>query len=97
MGQRVWRTGSHEECSMRIAPEHYRRTSRECIDTIRGALTQEEFMGFCIGNALKYICRYRYKGDPVGDLNKAADYIGILKDEIVLTPRGKHGKGEITE
>lgn len=79
---------------MRIAPDHYRRTSRECIDTIRGAMSHDEFVGFCIGNAIKYLSRYKYKGDAVGDLDKAVDYIRFVRDDIVLH---QDGKGEITE
>ena len=30
--------------------------------------------GFCVGNALKYICRHQHKGDPIGDLRKALWY-----------------------
>jgi hypothetical protein len=30
---------------------------------------------FNIGNALKYIARHKYKGDPAGDLTKAIYYI----------------------
>jgi hypothetical protein len=44
------------------APPHYRQGDIECIDAIRAALTEEEFRGYCKGNALKYIWRERHKG-----------------------------------
>lgn len=34
-------------------------------------------LGFCEGNAVKYLCRYRQKGG-VEDLHKAKHYIEIL-------------------
>lgn len=32
-------------------------------------------LDFCLGNALKYIARYQYKGTPTQDLQKACFYI----------------------
>jgi hypothetical protein len=32
-------------------------------------------LGFCLGNALKYICRAGRKGDTLEDLRKAAWYL----------------------
>ena len=34
-----------------------------------------EHLGFCLGNAVKYILRCDYKGDPIKDLRKAAWYV----------------------
>lgn len=65
------------------APEHYklRGLDIEAIDVIRGALTEDEFRGFCKGNVLKYTIRERHKnGDE--DLKKAKKYLDFLeKDE----------------
>ena len=55
-------------------PPHYRQGDIECIDAIRSALTEEEFRGYCKGNALKYIWRERYKGGHQ-DLEKANWYL----------------------
>ena len=33
---------------------------------------------FIEGNIIKYICRWEYKGDPEGDLEKALDYVYML-------------------
>ena len=44
-------------------PEHYQSEEGiECIDAIQAALTDEEFRGYCKGNALKYIWREKLKG-----------------------------------
>lgn len=65
------------------APDHYklRGLDIEAIDVIRGALTQDEFRGFCKGNVLKYTIREAHKnGDE--DLKKAKKYLDFLeKDE----------------
>ena len=36
-------------------------------------------LGFCEGNAIKYICRYKSKGG-IQDLDKAIHYIQLLKE-----------------
>lgn len=52
-------------------PAHYRADSGiEAIDVI-----EAWDLGFCLGNALKYICRAGMKGDAVEDLEKARWYI----------------------
>ena len=38
-------------------------------------ITVTEHMGFCIGNAVKYLWRADLKGDAVEDLKKARFYI----------------------
>jgi hypothetical protein len=43
-------------------PSHYTVGDIECIDAIKAALTEEEFRGYCKGNALKYIWREKHKG-----------------------------------
>lgn len=50
-------------------PKHYtgRNIGHECID-----ITQ--YQTFCIGNAIKYLWRYKDKGNPVEDLEKALWY-----------------------
>ena len=51
-------------------PSHYTShpSGVECI-------TVTEHMGFCLGNAIKYIWRADEKGNAVQDLKKAAWYI----------------------
>ncbi len=52
-------------------PAHYRShpSGIECIQVT-------EHMGFCLGNAIKYIWRADEKGKAVEDLEKAIWYIG---------------------
>lgn len=51
-------------------PPHYTAhpSGVECIQIT-------EHMGFCLGNAIKYIWRADLKGDAIEDLEKAAWYI----------------------
>jgi len=55
------------------SPSHY-VGQIECIDYLRDKLTPEEFTGFCMGNVLKYVSRWRKK-DGVQDLKKAEQYL----------------------
>lgn len=51
-------------------PEHYRGNGIESIQVI------EAFnLGFCLGNAIKYILRAGKKGDAMQDLRKAVWYL----------------------
>lgn len=55
-------------------PPHYKQGDIECIDAIKAALTEEEFRGYCKGNAIKYSWRERYKGGDES-LKKAIWYL----------------------
>lgn len=61
-------------------PEHYTHNEHgiECIQAIQASMTAEEFQGFLKGNTLKYLWRYRYKGKPKQDLEKAQWYLNRL-------------------
>lgn len=57
-----------------IHPSHYNSGAIETIDYIKEVLTPEEFIGFCLGNVIKYLSRYRLKGGKK-DLEKALVYL----------------------
>ena len=59
------------------SPPHYKQGAIECIEAIQSALTEEEFRGYCKGNALKYIWREKHKGGDES-LQKAQWYLGYL-------------------
>lgn len=59
-------------------PAHYTAGGTETIDYLRAKLTAEQFRGFCLGNALKYLSRAGYKGDALEDYRKAAWYVDAL-------------------
>lgn len=60
-------------------PDHYNQGSFEVIDVIED---QGHIEGFCVGNAIKYLCRYKNKGTPLEDLKKARWYIDRLISNI---------------
>lgn len=65
-------------------PAHYTSTKIETIEIIQDKLTPEAFEGFCIGNVLKYLTRYRQK-NGVEDLKKASWYL----DKIISVKEGE--------
>ena len=68
------------------SPSHYTTSAKlECIDAIREA-TGDGYEFYSQGIILKYLWRYRYKGSPVEDLQKAEWY---LKRLIEVTKNGK--------
>lgn len=56
-------------------PPHYTDKQIEVIDYILDTQTPDEFVGYCLGNVLKYVSRWRKKGG-VEDLKKAQVYLG---------------------
>lgn len=53
-------------------PSHYvGRNGLEAVDVLKEFLTPEEFMGWCKGNALKYLLRAGRKNDVREDVAKA--------------------------
>ncbi len=60
---------------------HYTAGGIESLDVIRAKSSPEMFQGFLYGNVLKYMMRYRLKGTPKQDLQKAQTYLGWLIEE----------------
>lgn len=66
-------------------PAHYELShpGLECIDLTAG-------MSFCMGNAVKYVWRYRSKNKPVEDLRKSLWYTHYAENRnepVALTCR----------
>lgn len=62
-------------------PQHYNSGKVEAIEAIKASMSHEEYLGYLKGNTIKYLWRYRYKGKPLQDLNKAQWYLNKLKEE----------------
>ena len=62
------------------SPAHYTSGGIECIDCIKAALG-ENFIGFLIGNVIKYSYRYKDK-KGVEDLKKARWYLDRAIKEL---------------
>tara|TARA_R110001632_G_scaffold217794_1_gene346622 strand:+ start:168 stop:527 length:360 start_codon:yes stop_codon:yes gene_type:complete len=58
-------------------PSHYNEFGIECIDAIQAA-TGAGFESYLQGNIMKYLWRYKYKGKPIEDLQKAEWYLSRL-------------------
>ena len=63
------------------SPAHYTKAGIETIDMIE-SVTGDGFEAYLQGNILKYVCRYRYKDNPVEDLGKARWYLNRLIETI---------------
>lgn len=61
-------------------PSHYLQGSIEVWDFI-----VDQNMGFLDGNVIKYLSRFRHKGDPIGDLMKARQYLDKLIEVVKCT------------
>lgn len=61
------------------SPSHYNAGEIETIDYIRDQLSEEEFAGYCEGNILKYLSRYKHK-NGIEDLEKAQVHLQWLID-----------------
>lgn len=51
-------------------PSHYTQGRIEVIEFI-----EDQQLGYHLGNAIKYICRCRHKGNPKQDVEKAIWYL----------------------
>lgn len=56
-------------------PSHYNFGRVETIDYIEDCIGTEGLISYCIGNALKYVSRARYKGRFIEDIQKAVWYL----------------------
>lgn len=57
------------------SPSHYQLDGLEVIDIIKASLTADEYLGYLKGNALKYMLREPFKGNPEQDVAKAKWYL----------------------
>jgi len=64
------------------SPKHYKQGKRETIEVIQDYMTQDEFVGYLKGNILKYVGRFKFKGKPLQDLEKAEWYLKKLIQEV---------------
>lgn len=66
----------------KINPDHYKQGKVECIDAIDSATHYlNGFEGYCVGNILKYVWRYKSK-NGLEDLKKARWYLNKLIEGV---------------
>jgi hypothetical protein len=63
-------------------PNHYKQGNRETIEVIKDYMTNDEFAGYLKGNIIKYVGRFKFKGNPLQDLKKASWYLNKLISEV---------------
>lgn len=63
-------------------PQHYNQGEIECIDYIKQTLGLDGFIAYCHGNMIKYQHRYRYKGNPTEDMDKASWYLSRMREAM---------------
>lgn len=59
-------------------PSHYTEGGIETIEILKAKLTPDQFYGFCVGNAIKYLTRAQHKSALLPDLEKARWYLDRL-------------------
>ena len=70
---------SEKEVDMVHKPPHYQFFGLQALRIIRDSMTEDEFRGYCMGNALKYRLRAGKKGDIEEDIAKALVYEEIYE------------------
>jgi len=68
------KTWSDLPSDTQIGGDHYKSMAIQPIDFIEG-----NGLGWCEGNAIKYICRHKIKNGPE-DIDKAIHYLQLLKE-----------------
>jgi len=64
------------------SPDHYQGDKIECIEYLKDNMPFEAYLGYLEGNAKKYMHRWRRKGKPLEDIEKAIWYLNRLKMEL---------------
>ena len=69
--------------------EHYKKAAMQPIEVMQRLFTKEQFLGFLIGNYIKYEMRKNYKNSTEQDENKARQYAywyTLAKQDIYIEP-----------
>lgn len=71
---------SEEQTKYDPKARYYNKGGIETLDVIKAKLAVEQYKGFCLGNAMKYICRADHKGNYNRDIEKAIFYLKQAQD-----------------
>ena len=73
---------SNEESNM-SEPDYYNMNGLSPNGAFeQGLISKDEYVGFIKGNVIKYVVRCDKKGNGVEDIDKAINYLKLLKNEI---------------
>jgi len=61
---------------------YYDTGNIETIEIIKAKLTHEQYIGYLLGNVIKYACRLNFKGSKTRDVEKLANYSKWVESEI---------------
>ena len=62
--------------------KHYKIGGIETIEYLRCKMSREKYLGFLLGNVIKYLSRHEHKGSPKQDISKAIDYLNMYYFEL---------------
>jgi len=82
---RDWKGADMPEEDIVNHPKHYELLKPEPIEVI-----ENWRLNFFAGNVLKYLARYRFKGTPITDLEKARWYL----DRLIGNLKKQYGEGK---
>lgn len=64
-------------------PSYYNTNGLSPINAMKaGLVSKEEYIGFLKGNVIKYVVRCGKKDDAISDIEKAINYLNLLKNEL---------------
>ena len=64
-------------------PDYYASNGLSPVGAFeQGLISKEEYIGFCKGNVIKYVVRCGKKDDAIKDIDKAINYLELLKEVI---------------
>lgn len=63
-------------------PAHYEKDGMQVIEVLRAFLTEEQYIGYCRGNQLKYLLRMFDKDTPTKNVGKSNWYGERLEREL---------------
>lgn len=62
--------------------KHHHVGGIESIDVMEAKMTRDQFLGYLLGNVLKYALRANFKNQWKADIRKLSIYAGRLNDEV---------------
>ena len=69
---------------------HYQKNDTQPIEKMQKRMNKDQFVGYCLGNVIKYTERYPYKGTALQDLQKTIQYaywLYLAEADIIVDPK----------
>ena len=74
-----------------INSSYYDAGSIEVLDVIKAKLTHEQYLGYLLGNTIKYSLRCNFKGTQERDIDKLSIYSKILRENTRTKTKETNG------